>query len=128
MISRLTFAFLFFIATAVGASAGGLKAYTADAFAKALASGKPIIVHVHADWCPVCKKQQPTLNSLSEDAALSKAEFFQVDFDMDRDFLKAHKVASQSTIIVFKNGKEVARLNGVTDPATIQAKVKAAAG
>ena len=128
MISRFSFAFLFLIATVLGVSAAGMKSYDAASFSKAVASGAPVVVHVHAGWCPTCKKQEPTLQSLSEDAAMSKAKFVRVDFDKDQDFLKAHKVSQQATILVFKNGKEVERLNGVTDAGTIQAKIKAAVG
>lgn len=100
------------------AFAAGIKPYDAKTFANALNAG-PVVVHVHADWCPVCKAQQPTLEKLSTDAKLSKVEFVKVNFDKDKDFLKAHRVANQSVIVVFKGGKEVARLSGLTDPILI---------
>lgn len=126
MIRAFGLAAIILIVTAFAAAAGSVKSYKADAFSKALAADKTIVVHVHADWCPVCKKQQPAIKSLSDDEALSRVEFVQVNFDTDQDFLKANKVSSQSVILVFKKGKEVARLNGVTDAGQIKAKVKAA--
>jgi thioredoxin 1 len=30
--------------------------YTPEAFEAAMAAGKPILVEIHASWCPVCKK------------------------------------------------------------------------
>lgn len=98
---------------------GELKPYEADNFPKVVAAG-PVIVHVHADWCPVCKVQRPTLASLANDPKLAKVSFVVVNFDKDKDFLKANKVANQSVIVVFKGGKEVARLSGVTDAAKIR--------
>ncbi len=103
---------------ALPALAAGVKPYDAESFAKALAAG-PVVVHVHAEWCPVCKAQQPALEKLSTDAKLSKVGFVRVNFDKDKDFLRAHRVANQSVIVVFKGGKEVARLSGLTDPALI---------
>lgn len=100
--------------------------YTAQSFKGELQSGTPVIVHVHADWCPTCRKQLPTLQSMMQEQDYATAKFVRVDFDKDKEFLTAHKVSSQSTILVFKGGKEVARLNGVTDPAQLRSRIKAA--
>ncbi len=104
------------------ALAAGMKPYEATSFSHALASG-PVVVHVHADWCPVCKAQKPILEMLASDAALSKVEFITVNFDKDKAFLRAHRIANQSVIVVFKNGKEVARIPGETDPARLRSGV-----
>jgi thioredoxin-like negative regulator of GroEL len=45
--------------------------------------------------------------------------FYQVDYDNQKELLKALKVRSQSTIIVYKNGKEVARATGDTKEAAL---------
>ena len=117
------FVFIFSIATA---QAGSLKPYNSADFDKALSAGKTIVVHVHADWCPVCHRQAPALQSLADDPAMAGAEFVQVNFDKDRDFLKANRISGQSVILVFKDGREVKRLVGVTDSDSIQSTVKAA--
>lgn len=57
------------------------SSFDAAAFEAAQAAGKPILVEVHADWCPVCAKQKPITGKL-----LSRPEFrtyssFTVDFD-----------------------------------------------
>ncbi len=103
-------------------AAAGLARYEAGAFETALKSG-PVVVHVHADWCPVCRKQQPALSTLSSDPAMTDVKFIAVNFDKDKTFLKRNKVANQSVILIFKGGKEVARLIGTTDPAAIRAGV-----
>ncbi len=103
-------------------AAAGLARYEAGGFETALKSG-PVVVHVHADWCPVCRKQQPALSSLSSDPAMTHVKFISVNFDKDKTFLKRNKVANQSVILIFKGGKEVARLIGTTDPAAIRAVV-----
>ena len=103
----------------VPAVAAGLAPYEAEAFAKARAAG-PVVVHVFADWCLVCKAQLPTLESLSNDKKFANVRFVAVNFDKNKDFLKANKVANQSVIVVFKDGKEVARLSGTTDAAKIR--------
>jgi thiol-disulfide isomerase/thioredoxin len=105
------------------ALAAGLTPYTAEAFKTALAAG-PVVVHVHADWCPVCRKQQPTLQSMSSEPAMAKVKFISVNFDRDKEFLKARKIANQSVIVVFKDGKETVRIAGVTDPKEIRQRIE----
>ena len=104
------------------AFAGEFQAYNPQVFEKAIADGA-VVVHVHADWCPVCKAQQPALISMSKDPKLAKVQFITVNFDKDKAFLRSNKVANQSVILVFKGGKEVARLSGTTDAAQIRADV-----
>ena len=99
--------------------AGGITPYDRESFSRAIAAG-PVVVHVHAVWCLVCKTQLPTLSALAQDAKLANVQFISVNFDKDKDFLKVNKVANQSVIVVFKGGKEVQRLSGTTDPTEIR--------
>ncbi|HRE21034.1 MAG TPA: thioredoxin family protein [Rhabdaerophilum sp.] len=107
--------------------ASGFTTYTKPAFDAALKGSKPVLVHVHAEWCPVCKKQEAVFNELSGSADFKKLAAFVVDFDKEADFKKAHGVNNQSVILVFKGGKEVARSGGVTDKAKIAELVAGAA-
>lgn len=105
------------------ALATGFTAYKPESFAAALKGAKPVLVHVHADWCPVCKRQETVFNELARTPDFAKLTAIQVDFDMDTDFRKAHNVNNQSVILVFKGGKEIARAGGVTDKAKIAALI-----
>jgi thiol:disulfide interchange protein len=112
------------LAPAGRAGAGALVPYTAAAFAEAQAAGRTILVHVHADWCPTCRAQAPILAELlAREPRLAGAVALQVDFDNDKDFLKAHRVPSQSTLLVFKGRTETARSVGETDPARLAAAI-----
>jgi thiol-disulfide isomerase/thioredoxin len=93
-------------------AASAMEPYSKAAFDRMIASGEPVLVHVHASWCPVCKAQEPTLSSLATDPATKAARQVRVDFDKDKDFLAAHKVGSQSVILVFKGGRETGRIAG----------------
>ena len=101
------------------AHAAGITPYEPDTFAKTLSEGA-VIVHVFADWCPVCKAQKPLLAALASDPKLATIRFVAVNFDKDKEFLKMYKVANQSVIVIFKAGKEIARLAGTTDAAKIR--------
>lgn len=108
-----------------------IPAYAADwapyqkaSFDALLAQGKPVVVHVHADWCPTCRKQLSVFPSVLSEA--KGAATVRVNFDTDAGFKSEYKVTGQSTIIVFKGGKEVGRAVGATDPAAIKALVQKA--
>ncbi len=107
-------------AMAGAARAAGDK-FDAAAFAAAQAAGKPILVSVHADWCPVCTKQKPILSRLGSDPAMKGLVMFVVDFDSQKDLLQRFGVQKQSTLIVFRGGAERDRSVGVTDEAALKA-------
>ena len=81
--------------------------------------GKSAVISTHADWCSTCKAQDKVLSNFMKDPDYKNVVFYQVDYDNQKDLLKTIKVRSQSTIIVFKNGKEVARATGDTKEAAL---------
>jgi thiol-disulfide isomerase/thioredoxin len=105
------------------ALAGDKTAYNQAAFDAAQKAGKPILVEVVASWCPVCKAQAPILDGLRKEPEFKDLQTFYVDFDTQKDVLRAFKVSKQSTLIVFKGAQEVGRSTGDTDPASIEALV-----
>lgn len=115
--------FAFVLLQAVSVFAAG-QAFTQANFDTLQTAGKPVIVHVHADWCPTCKSQDTILNPLIKSPEFKGVTFLQVNFDDQKDVLKKFNVANQSTIIVFKGGKEVGRSIGDTKAASIDALAK----
>ena len=103
-----------------------VKTYDAKAFQAAQAAGKPVLLEVHADWCPTCKAQAPVLDKLSKEKNFSGILRYRVDFDTQKPLLKALKVAQQSTLILYVGKKEVARSVGVTSEASIRAMLDTA--
>lgn len=117
---------LFLIFGAAGCAArtdGVWTAYSPETLAKAQAENKAILVHVWASWCITCKAQQPTLDALNAETPSKDAVFMRVDFDRHKDFLTTHKVPSQSTVVIFKGSKEVARSIAETDKTSLRAFV-----
>ena len=95
--------------------------FTQAAFAAAQKDGKPILVDITAPWCPTCKAQRPILESLMADPAYKNLVVYQVDFDTQKDVVRAMGATMQSTLIVFHGGTEKGRSAGDTAPASIQA-------
>lgn len=103
------------------ASAGAEVPYSAAAFKAAQAAGSPILVEIHADWCPICKAQQPILDKLTADPKFKDLKIFRVDFDTMKPELKQFGAQMQSTLIVFKGAVEQGRSVGDTKEASIAA-------
>ncbi len=51
----------------------------------------------------------PLLESLLKEKQFQNVVAYQIDFDFGREFKGAHRVRSQTTLIVFKGGKERGR-------------------
>ena len=86
-----------------------------------MAAGKPILVEIHASWCPVCKKQAPILSDLEKTPKFDDLVVIHVDFDAQKDAVRKLGAQMQSTLIVFKGGKETGRSVGDTNPDSIAA-------
>jgi len=95
--------------------------FSAEAFKAAQASGSPILVEIHADWCPTCKAQNPILDRLTADARFKDLKVFRVDFDAMKPVVKQFGAQMQSTLIVFKGSAEQGRSVGDTREASIAA-------
>lgn len=100
--------------------------FTLAAFEKAKASGKSIVVEVSAPWCPTCKVQAPIIESLLTKPEFKNVTVFEVDFDSQKDALRALNTQKQSTLITFKGKTETGRSTGDTNPASIEKLFRAA--
>lgn len=112
---------------AATAWSGPVERYIAQRFDQLAAAGQPMIVAVHATWCPTCKAQEPILERLMARPEYRGVTELTVDFDADKATLKRYHVATQSTLIAFKGGTEVGRSIGDTTPAGIEGLVRKAA-
>lgn len=121
IVKALLSAFVLMAATVVQA-----EPYTQEAFDRLLSEGKPTLVAVHADWCPTCKRQAPIIDTLLKQPSYRAITLLKVDFDKQKDVVKSLRVPRQSALIVYKNGKEVARSLGDTSRVGIENLLKRA--
>src|SRR6202051_5389211 len=70
--------------------------FSEEAFKAAQASGGPILVEIHADWCPTCKAQSPILDKLTADPKFRDLKVFRVDFDAMKPVVKQFAAQMQS--------------------------------
>lgn len=108
------------------ASAAEWKPFTQADFAAAKKDGKSILVDIFAAWCPICRAQNPILTQLTREPEFKDLIVFKIDFDTQKDDVRALKAIQQSTLIAFKGEKETGRSVGDTNPASIADLVKSA--
>jgi thioredoxin 1 len=113
--------FLLFVACLAGSAFAAPAAYDQTTFDHLLKEGKPILVEIQADWCPTCRAQAPVVADLLKTPRLKDITALRVDFDQQKDVVRAFKATLQSTLIVFRNGKEVGRSTGDTRKDSIAA-------
>jgi thioredoxin 1 len=92
----------------------GEQPYDAATFQRMLAAGQPVVVDFHADWCPTCRAQAPIVKDLLSTPELKNLTVLIANYDTEHALRKSLNVANQSTFVVFRQGKEVARSTGDT--------------
>ncbi len=102
--------------------------YSQTAFEAAQRANEPILVWVHASWCPTCAKQAPILSKIEAEPGQRNLKVFKVDFDSQKDVVRALGVQMQSTLIAYHGTTEAARSTGQTDEAAIRSVVGKTAG
>ncbi len=66
-----------------------------------------VLVDFFASWCGPCKMQSPVLEELKEDR--SDVKVVKIDVDQETEIAREYGVMSIPTLILFKDGKEVAK-------------------
>ena len=102
-------------------AADDIRPYSSADFNAAQKAGKPILVEIHADWCPTCKAQAPIIAELRKEQRFKDLVVFRVDFDSQKEAVKQFGARQQSTLITFKGSAEAGRSVGDTSKASIGA-------
>jgi len=95
----------------VDTDASGLEA--------ALASGRPVLVDVWADWCVSCRElEETTLRDPEVAREASRFALLRIDFDRNPELRSRYGILGVPTLLVFAPGEEVplAKLAGVVTP------------
>jgi thioredoxin 2 len=88
---------------------------TAASFDRFIArAGLPVLVDFWADWCGPCKMMAPVFQQVAGELA-SQVRFAKVDTEAHPQVSMRHHIRGIPTLILFRNGAEVARTSGAMD-------------
>lgn len=91
-------------------------------FKEIVESSKPLMmIDFFATWCGPCTKLHPVLEKLA--AASDAYDIVKVDVDENPALAEMFGVSAVPTMIIFKNGKSVARAEGYYEFDTLKAKL-----
>ncbi|MBS0603721.1 MAG: thioredoxin [Verrucomicrobia bacterium] len=95
-----------------------IKHFAEDTFNKDVQHGV-VLVDFYADWCGPCRMMTPVLEKVAKEVK-GHATIGKLDIDSAQKIASQFQVTSIPTLILYKEGKEVGRLVGLRDAATIK--------
>lgn len=91
-------------------------------FDSAIAADKLVVVDFFATWCGPCKMIAPMIEKFATE--YSTADFYKLDVDELPEVAQKNEVSAMPTLVLYKNGKEVAKVVGA-NPAAIKQAIAA---
>lgn len=88
-------------------------------------SGKIALVDFWAEWCQPCKIQSPIVNELADEYADNKKiAICSLNVEENQKIAAKYNIRNIPTIIIFKNGKEVAKLVGLKPKSALKKTIE----
>ncbi len=90
-----------------------------------LNADKPVLLDFYADWCGPCKMLAPVLHEIAEENA-GTLKVGKINVDEQMELAMRFQVSSIPMLVVFKDGKAVAKSVGYRPKSEIAAMVAGA--
>lgn len=75
----------------------------------------PVLVDFYADWCGPCRMMNPILDQVSAQMK-QKLRVVKIDTEKYPELTTHYQVHALPTLVLFKNGEPVERIEGVLPP------------
>ena len=103
-----------------GAQAANKIPFDLTAFKAARDSGKPVVLQIAATWCGPCQVMKRTVSELVEKPEFKTVTIFEADYDANKEDLQKLNAYKVTTLVLYRNKKEVERTVGETRPEMIE--------
>ncbi len=85
--------------------------------------GKPVLIDFYADWCGPCRVQSPIVEELARRMG-DLVEVKKINVDDHMEMANQYRIYVVPTLIIEKDMKEIRRIEGLTDVASLEAIIK----
>ena len=116
-------ALLFILLNLDSFALGETTTFTNEIFKKAQSDGKTVVINSWNKTCVTCAKQVQILDQAKKD--FGNVLFLSFEQTKDIDIAKFLSVDYWTTILVYKDNKEISRTIGQTDKEKIYSQIKA---
>jgi rhodanese-related sulfurtransferase len=99
-----------------------VKQITMEEYKSLIKGNQTYLVDFGAEWCPPCKKMEPILADLKS-KAVNKFTLVKIDAAVQTNIMKELNVDALPVFIIYKNGKEVWRKQGLTSLQELESKL-----
>ena len=96
--------------------------FTNEIFQKAQLEGKTVVINSWNKTCTTCAKQVKILDEAKQD--FKEIIFLSFEQTKDKDIAKSLSIDYWTTIVVYKNDKEISRSIGQTNKKKIYSQIK----
>lgn len=87
-----------------------------------LNSDIPVLVDFWAEWCGPCRIVGPIVEQLAQSLE-GKVKMFKLNVDQNQEIAMKYNVQSIPSLVLFKNGSEVARIVGLTSKEKLETSI-----
>ena len=96
--------------------------FTQEIFEKAQDNGKIVVIYSWNEYCGTCAKQRPILEQAKND--FKDILFLSIEHVENKDLVKNLNIEYWSTIAVYKNSKQTAKIIGLVEKDKIYSFIK----
>lgn len=97
---------------------------SADNFeAEVLKADGIVLADFYSDSCVPCKRLSPVIAEIEEQFG-DKAKFVKININFDAELAEKYEVQSVPTVVFFRNGEELSRLNDTVKKSDIISEIE----